>query len=221
VNTAPLWERLLVAGTGAAITVIFGTLIVGIFLQKRTTRDEDRRQFGLRQDLVQEMTRITITTKMAIVIYKGERRRADATPTASRTKLGEEQLDKLRVNLDELYSKYRGDAGAMDHRLRAHFDLKELCRQWHSLVDLLTVRYHNACELDAEAMRNANAGDEHSGLSIQQLGDDEIIDKSIDRALEHATRIVLKEELTGMAASQRWWKRAWRKLRVTDVTRRG
>jgi hypothetical protein len=193
-ESAPLWQNIVVAAIGPLVTAIVGSLIIGIYLVKRgarederRAREEDRRQFGLRQELVQDMARVTISMNRAIFLYGRE---------AKRGQLEQDQLAKLRSDLDELYWKYAGDSGALGHRLRAHLSSDELRREWHKLEDLLAARYFKAVQLDVEEMLTLNSGPGHSGLSVDALRDDRIVDMSIDSALERATNLVLVCEVT-------------------------
>ncbi|MGO9935965.1 MAG: hypothetical protein ACLPV8_29770 [Steroidobacteraceae bacterium] len=62
-------------------------------------------------------------------------------------------------------------------------------------MDLLTARYFHLNGLDTEALLKNNAGEEHAGLTVTQLRDQELILKTYRDTLVKGARAVLTEAI--------------------------
>ena len=60
-------------------------------------------------------------------------------------------------------------------------------------MDLLTVRYFQLINLANDALLSANAGPEHSGLTVEQLKSPKLVLDTYRARLLEATRAVLHE----------------------------
>lgn len=190
----PLWERLLVAATGPTVAALLGTLVVGIFLATRATKEADRReqatarrQFEFRQDLVDATVRAVMPLWVACRTYPSRQKRGLDDPSKSL------EIDR---DLDVLYLAFKTDCSALMGRLRAHYDEPELRLQWHAIDDLLTVRYYQVRGLATDKLLATNAGPKHSGLTVDSLRESRLIDDAVEAALERTTQLVVTGDLT-------------------------
>ena len=190
----PLWERLLVAAAGPVVAALLGSLLVGLYLATRASKEADRReeadnrrQFEFRQTLVEAMVRASVPLEMACKTYPGRLRR-----------IGKSRAQRVEATreLDRLYLSFRTDSAVVMRRLQAHYAAPELRQHWHAIEDLLTVRYYQLRGLASPRLLEINAGEQHSGLTADQLTKPGRVYGAIEAGLERTTQLVLKEDLT-------------------------
>ena len=70
---------------------------------------------------------------------------------------------------------------------------------WHATMDLLTVRYFRLIALDTDNLLRANAGEEHTGLSFEQLRDQGLVLKTYRETLIESAKTVLKGPIRPLA----------------------
>jgi hypothetical protein len=229
----PLWERILVAATGPIVAALLGTVLVAIYLQRRSAREAEsrdeataRRQFEFRQALVDAMTRAVVPLEVVCQADSARERRSHQSedgPTLQRedvpTRSGEISGDldatgpvQMLRDLDEAYRTFRIEASALRRRLRAHYASEELHGAWHAVEDLLGAYYHLLRRLDdLEKVLPYYAGKDHSGLNVEQLRqqarDPKLIHDTTDTALNLATNLVVTSELKTIDMSKVTQKR--------------
>lgn len=96
-----------------------------------------------------------------------------------------------RAALDHDYLHARTQIDALEARLVAHFSDERPLRTWHSISDLLTVRYFQLIGNADDAYLAENSGPLHSGLTVLQLKDF----KTIQDAYKDCSRRLPKEIL--------------------------
>jgi hypothetical protein len=72
--------------------------------------------------------------------------------------------------------------------------------RWHQAIDLLTVRYFQLVERDTEALYAANAGPEHSDLSVDQLRNPKQLLIKYREALKASVRAVFDGDLRAIVS---------------------
>jgi hypothetical protein len=156
------WEELLLQAVGPLVTAVVGTLIIGTFVAWITRRAQDRRADNeLRLQLIGEMTEAASGLYMATQHFWRKKEREEGVSA--------EELAQERKELDQQYREARVAGEKIERQLQAYFETNVPRRHWHAAIDLLTVRYFHLIEMDTEGLRRANAGDKHSGLTVQQL----------------------------------------------------
>lgn len=70
---------------------------------------------------------------------------------------------------------------------------------WHATIDLLTVRYFHLIGLTTDNLLRANAGEEHTGLSVEQLRDQRLVLKTYREKLIATAQAVLKGSIRPLA----------------------
>jgi hypothetical protein len=181
-------EQLLLNLAGPLLTVVG----IGFFASWITRRAQERRE---------ERTRVA-QERREDQIREGQRRREDLAlrerlitevtqaPSAlylatqhywrAKNDLREEQLTPFRDALDAQYLDSRRAGTVLEHLLELYFPDQEPKLLMHRLMDLLTVRYFQLVREGgaSEKLREANACDEHSGLSVAALNDPtKVLDK--------------------------------------------
>jgi hypothetical protein len=193
----PFWQSALLQIIGPGITVGFGSwAIAGI-----TARAQRRRAVQqLRHDLIVEMAETASSMYLATQRYWRAR---------DRDKLGPEQLQVLRTWLDKRYQKSRGRGEALQTRLEVLFGFGPARRHWHATMDLLTVRYFQLTDPNNIVNFEANAGEAHSGLLMEDLQDPKLVLDHYRKRLNAAVTAVQSEPFM---AEEGAWKRARKKL---------
>lgn len=159
----PFWKEFILSLSGPLSTVLIGTLIVGLFVSRITEAAQGRREDSmLRADLIRELAEVGTALYLATQHYQ---RTLDAiTPPAAPD-------DRERATLDREYLRARAQADALEARLVAYFVDERRLRTWHSISDLLSVRYFQLIGRANDAYLAANSGPNHSGLTVKQLKD--------------------------------------------------
>ena len=128
-------------------------------------REWRARDDTLRHELVTSMTEAAGTLYLTGQHYwrlkdDAEKNRNDATLKA---------LDDFRATLDAIYQQSSKNGEVVEKRLEGYFVSSEPRDSWHRAMDALTVRYFQLIGRDTDRLYEANAGPQHTGLSMKQL----------------------------------------------------
>jgi hypothetical protein len=190
----PFWQRAVLAAIGPIVAALVGTLGIGLFAARITERAQQRRRDrDLREQIIVEMTQI------AGGLYFETQRYWRAT---ARETTPPERLTALRMSLDERYSSARVAGEALEMRLRVYFSTDRPRQLWHATMDLVTVRYYQVIDLATDGLLNANAGPEHSGLTVDQLRDVKLLLDSYRARILETARAVLDEPRFGQQGAK-------------------
>jgi hypothetical protein len=182
-------EELVKAAIGPAVTVLLGTVLIGSLAALYRQWDQDRRAAQqLRRDLIDDMTRSAGSLWMQCAVSERE--------------------PETRAALTRRYMHSRVQGEVIESRLRSHYDSDTPSRLWHAVMDVLTVRYfvaRGSTDDTLKAIRGANEGDKHSGLSVDELQDRDTVERAYKDGLRRASLAVLDEplRLTGTPV-ERW-----------------
>jgi hypothetical protein len=186
----------------ALIGPVLGTLIIGGFLAYIARRAAERRadaqwreqrlraESRLRFELVSQMTESASALYMQTQHFWRKKDR-ETTPA--------EKLAALREELDQQYRDSRIVGEVLERKLEAYFPSTEPKARWHAAMDLLTVRYFQLIGLGTLELLKANAGPEHSGLSIEQLKDSKLVLATYRERLAQAAQSVIIEPMQPFA----------------------
>ena len=175
----PLWERLLIAATGPAVTAVLALLVIN---QVTTWAQQRKDGAEARETLATELTHIANSLYLALQSFW---RSARNVPLADRMASAELEVD--RQKLQEAYLDARVSGQVLEQRLRIYYADPEPARLWHRVNDLLTVRYFLLLEGDEarrSGIRRKNAGPEHSGLDERQLRDPALLLETFRQTLD-------------------------------------
>jgi len=165
------------------VAAVVGTLCIGLIAARITERAQRRRQDReLREQIIVDMTQTATALYLATQRYWRATKREAAPP---------DRVAALRESLDEHYHSARVAGEALETRLRIYFASDAPRRLWHATMDLLTVRYFQVIDLATDNLLSANAGDEHSGLSVEALRNAQTVLDTYRARLIDATRAVL------------------------------
>jgi hypothetical protein len=193
--SADFWERVILAVVGPLFTAIVGTLIIGLFVQKVTREAQERRadsrreedriraEHELRVRLIDQMTAAASALYIVTQHFWRNRNTEGATP---------EELAQLRKDLDQQYQTSRVQGEVVEKKLDAYFSSEDPRHEWHATMDLLTVRYFTLIGRATEALLEGNAGDKHSGLTVEQLRAQDEVLKAYRQRLGQAAQAVLR-----------------------------
>jgi hypothetical protein len=182
-------EELVKAAIGPAVTVLLGTVLIGSLAALYRQWDQDRRAAQqLRRDLIDDMTRSAGSLWMQCAVSERE--------------------PETRAALTRRYMHSRVQGEVIESRLRSHYDSDTPSRLWHAVMDVLTVRYfvaRGSTDDTLKAIRGANEGDKHSGLSVDELQDRDTVERAYKDGLRRASVAVMDEpfRLTGTPV-ERW-----------------
>jgi hypothetical protein len=115
-------------------------------------------------------------------------------------------VDKAREELDRQYLDTRVDGTVLEQRLRAYFDddrprdddATRPAVLWHSTLDLLAVRYFDLTGQATETLLHANEkvpGSYHSGLTIEELRNRDLVNREYERRRDTAMKSVLTRKI--------------------------
>jgi hypothetical protein len=184
------------------VTAVAGTLIIGSFVAWITRKAQERRANNLLQEerihaenqlrlqLIGQMTEAASSLYMATQHYWRKKEREEG--------VSNEELAEHRKELDQQYRASRVEGEVVERQLEAYFVDDAPRKHWHAAIDLLTVRYFQLVGLATPKLLTENAGDEHTGLSEKQLGEEKnrrlILQTYRDRLIK-ATRAVMQEPM--------------------------
>ena len=161
------------AAAGAAIAIV-GSLIIGGFLawiaRRAQFRREDRQ---VRDKLIDDMTHTLGALYIKLQVYE---RFVIANADGGRRRSGE--LGRRRDDLDATYEAAAVEANALESRLRAYYDDTSVAQAWHGAWDCLVVRYFSMIireKVKLAAFYGENAGEAHTGLTVKELADGDIV----------------------------------------------
>jgi hypothetical protein len=172
-------------------TAVFGTFVVGVMTSRVLDRFQASRQLReAQQQLAVEMTEIASALYYAIQIYN----RAE----------GRDDRQAMRKSLDEEYQKRRVAGDALEVRLKAYLPEATAQADWHAVMDLLTVRYLHAAGRADESSLQRNAGPLHSGLTVEQLKDADLVRTTYRERLTAVTSFVIAQATRKRVRFLRW-----------------
>jgi hypothetical protein len=196
------WEKLLLQSVGPLLTAVVGTLIIGTFVAWITRKAQERRadnqlreertraEYQLRLQLIGQMTEVASSLYMATQNFWRKR---------NVERVGSEELDQHRKELDQQYRASRVLGEVIERRLEAYFLSSDPKVLWHATMDLLTVRYFHLIGLTTDNLLRANAGAEHTGLSVEQLTDQKLVLQTYREKLITSARAVLNRPIRPLA----------------------
>jgi len=196
------WEKLLLQSVGPLVTAVVGTLIIGTFVAWITRKAQERRadnqlreertraEYQLRLQLIGQMTEVASSLYMATQNFWRKR---------NVERVGSEELDQHRKELDQQYRASRVLGEVIERRLEAYFLSSDPKVLWHATMDLLTVRYFHLIGLTTDNLLRANAGEEHTGLSVEQLTDQKLVLKTYREKLIAGAQAVLNRPIRPLA----------------------
>lgn len=186
----PLWERLLVAATGPAVTAILALLVVN---QVASTVQRRRDASEIRERLATEMTEAANSLYFALQSYW----RAAREIRLSKRKDSPVLQDEKR-RLDEAYLSARIRGQIIERRLLIYYRSKLPAQSWHRVFDLLTVRYFLLFEHEGQrrqSIRARNAGPRHSGLDESQLNQPTVLLREIRMSIAKAVEMLWRHRV--------------------------
>ena len=92
-----------------------------------------------------------------------------------------------------LQSRTRGEV--VEKRLEGYFISSEPRNSWHRAMDALTVRYFQLIDLATDRLYEANKGAQHTGLSVDQMKNPELLLDCYREALAEAVQGVFATPL--------------------------
>lgn len=186
----PLWERLLVAATGPAVTAVLALIVVN----QVASAIQRRREAGeIRENLATEMTEAANSLYFALQSYW---RAAKNLPLRDRKTNSELRENQRR--LDEAYQVARIKGQTIERRLLIYYKSRIPAQSWHRVFDLLTVRYFLLHEHDGHrrrSIRARNAGPQHSGLDDAQLNQPSVLVREIRTAIAEAVETLWRHRV--------------------------
>ena len=180
---APLWQLVLLQAIGPMITVLFGTWAIARIIARTQRRREEQQ---LRHDLIVGIAETARSLYLATQRYSRAR---------DNDELGAEQLHALRTWLDERYRECRGRGKALQKRLEVIFGSGPARSHWDATIDLLTERYFQLTDPKTIVNFSANAGEEHSGLTVEALKNPKLVLGDYRRHLSEAVAAIRTEPL--------------------------
>lgn len=201
--SADFWEKLILQAVGPLLTAVVGTLIIGTFVAWITRKAQERRadsqsrdertraENELRVQLIGQMTEAASRLYMATQHFWRKKKVEKTAPG---------ELDQHRKELDEQYRASRVLGEVIERQLEAYFLSSEPRVLWHATMDLLTVRYFNLIDLMTDRLLKDNAGQEHTGLTVEELRDQGLVLKTYREKLIKAARAVLEGRMRPLAA---------------------
>jgi hypothetical protein len=196
------WEKLLLQSVGPLVTAVVGTLIIGTFVAWITRKAQERRaddqlreertraENQLRLQLIGQMTEVASSLYMATQNFWRKK---------NVERVGSDELDQHRKELDQQYRASRVLGEVIERRLEAYFLSSDPKMLWHATMDLLTVRYFHLIGLTTDNLLRANAGKEHTGLSVEQLTDQKLVLQTYREKLIQSAQAVLKGPIRPLA----------------------
>lgn len=196
------WEKLILASAGPVVTAVLGTFILGGFLGWITKQAQDRRAANEEREerlRVQHQLRVQLISEMAEAagaLYMATQR---FWRKKERENVAKDELDRCRAELDAYYRDARIKGEVIERKLEAYFSSVEPKALWHASMDLLTVRYFHLIGLATDELLRVNAGEEHTGLTVDQLRDQGLVLKTYREKSREASEAVLAGIIKPMA----------------------
>lgn len=159
VSSETFAQKVAIAAVGPAISVVLGSLIVGLFvtwltdwLRRRRTLDDMRERFIVKMSMIASTFYIESSHFL-------------------RAKAEGDLVQANEAKLNESYRAFRVAADALEERLRVCFGDDGPRQHWHAASDLLAIRYHAAIDRLSKEIADSNAGADHSTLDAPALLD--------------------------------------------------
>ena len=200
------WDKVIIAAVGP----IVGSLLIGGLVSLIADHIQRRRlDAELREKLVVEMTQAAGALYFQTQLYW----RAKNPNSPIKLVYTNEQMDELRLSLDECYQTSRVAGEAIEARLQILFEddrtVREVAKEggakevtkwttdvpwrlWHATMDLLTVRYFQLIGGVTPKLLEINAGPNHSLVSAELLNNPKTLLEAYRERLLQATKAVLK-----------------------------
>jgi hypothetical protein len=178
----PFWQAAILQAIGPSITVSIGGFLAALFTARIQQQREDQQ---LRRDLIDSMAATASALYLATQQYW---RIKMSLPAAS-------ELQIARSLLDEKYQENRVRGEVLETRLGGTFRTTGAKRYWHGVTDLLTVRYFQLIDKATDGLLRANAGPEHSGLSVDELRNPKSVLDAYHQRLDQAIKAVRTDPL--------------------------
>ncbi|HEV7712955.1 MAG TPA: hypothetical protein VGP16_32480 [Asanoa sp.] len=148
VADAPFWDRLTMAVVGPLVTAVIGTGLIGLIIVKVTNNTQRKRtEADLRRELLAKVMGAAGTLYYATQSFWRMER---TNPESSKA------VADSRKELDRRYLETRVQARLLEGELQALLG-KELATKWHKVDDLLTVRYMELTDNDADRCLSRSA----------------------------------------------------------------
>jgi hypothetical protein len=182
------WEQFALNLVGPLVTIILGTAIIGLTASLLARKAQERREnHELRARLCREVTEASTALYLATQHYW----------RAKEDELERDELKAFREALDKDYLDSRRAGTALEHLLDLYFRDSKPKLLMHRVMDLLTVRYFQLVREGgaSEGLRKANEGDEHSGLSLDELNSGSKVLAAYHTALKELIAEVAKGDL--------------------------
>ena len=186
----PLSQRLLVAATGPVVTAALAFVVVNVLTARAQRRTEDWR---IRSSLTSDLTEVANGLYLASQAYW---RAARTTALAERSH--SEALAGARERFDAAYQAARLRGQVLDAQLAMYYKTGLPAKEWHRVTDLLSVRYFLLWEGEParrQAIRERNAGRNHSGLSEAELNKPGLLLLGYREALKATIEAVWNEDV--------------------------
>jgi hypothetical protein len=177
---------------------VFTAVVVGLFAAWITNRAQARRERQaqaaqhhrddqiLRERLLGQASEAPSALYLATQHYW--RAKQDLAPDA---------LQPYREALDKQYLDSRRDGMVLEYLLNLHFPDPLPSRLLHRAMDLLTIRYFQLISANGASagLRNANQGEEHTGLSAAELAAPTLVLRQYHRTVDDLVKAVATSEL--------------------------
>lgn len=181
----PFWQQLVLNAVGPLISVIVGSLIVGVLVQWITRRAQNRREDRqLRDQLIGRVTETASLLHFEIQRYFRAK---------NRERRSRKELVALQQELEQAFLTCRREGTVLENRLLAYFASDEPRRLWHQVIDRLSVRYYFQIGALTPKLLAENVGSDHSGLEVEDLKDVDSVAKGFGEHLKRVTRAILDE----------------------------
>ena len=196
----PYWQDLTLQLAGPVFATLVGTAVLGLFAQRVAQRTQEGREAQkLRDEFVRD------ATNAAVGLYVATQRYWRATRSHAEGVLTDQILAGERAILDEQYRDSRVAGEILECRFVAYFRGDTPRQLMHRVMDLLTVRYFQLIEMDTPSLLERNAGDDHTGLTVQQLGSPPLLLETYRTSLLSLVTEILA---TPLSISGSTWDRA-------------
>ena len=186
-----LVDQLLVAVAGPLLTAVLG-LLVANFVTKRAQQRREVQE--ARQELAHEVADCATSLYLELQAFW---RSAEPVPLKQRGT--SEALADKRKQLAERYTQERLRGRLVEQRILVCFADERPRQRWHATMELLSTRYLLLLEGDGEkrkAIRRRKAGNQHTGLSADELNDPRTLLRAIRRSLADTLADVWTAKLT-------------------------
>ena len=182
----PFWQQLILSLLVPLITAVIGTFLLGLWAAWITRRWQERKEdAALRESLIRELLETSSALYLALRHYE----HLTDYPESWR------DMPNERKALDEVYMRTRTAGDAIQYRLMAHFESRDLTSKWHSMMDLLTTRYFQLVGSPPDSYLKVLEGPRHTTLSSAELASPERIFERYKEFAEQLPGLILSTPL--------------------------